>query len=98
MRMFEDASRLNFTLANDEHLSSHVFLGLATEKLGRDADAEKAYKIAINAKPKDTLALQGLITLCEKQRGTKIDVYHQAAIRLAEIYMGECVDLTHFHM
>jgi superkiller protein 3 len=67
----------------------NVFLGLALEKLGRYADAELAYKVAIESKPKGALAWQGLVSLYERQAGQKLDDYHQAVIHLGEIYMQE---------
>jgi superkiller protein 3 len=64
-----------------------VFLGLALEKQEKYEDAEKAYNFAAKIKPDDPLAWRGLVTLYEKQAGRKVDQYHVAALRLAEIYM-----------
>ena len=69
--------------------SSNVFLGRALEKLGQDKDSEEAYKIAIGIRDGDALAWQGLVGLYERQAGKKLDEYHDAAIRLAEIHMNE---------
>lgn len=71
--------------------SSNVFLGRALEKLDQNDDSEKAYIAAIGIKAKDALAWQGLVGLYEKQNGKKLDSYHDAAIRLAEIHMNEYV-------
>lgn len=70
-------------------IRSNVFLGLAYEKSGFHESSEQAYKLAIQSRPKEALAWQGLISLHEKQAGTKLDEYHQAAISLAEIYIQE---------
>lgn len=75
----------------DSAASSNVFLGRALEKLDQSEDSEEAYKIAIGIKDKDALAWQGLVGLYEKQAGKKLDNYHDAAIRLAEIHMNEYV-------
>lgn len=68
---------------------SNVFLGLAYEKSGLHEDSEKAYNLAIQSRPKEALAWQGLISLYEKQAGKKLDEYHQAASNLAGIYIQE---------
>lgn len=52
-------------------------------------DSEHAYKLAIQSRPKEALAWQGLISLYEKQAGKKLPEYHQATTDLAEIYMQE---------
>ena len=65
----------------------HVFLGLALEKQSESEASEAAYKSAINFKDKDTLAWQGLVSLYEKQASKKLDQYHDAALRLAIMYM-----------
>ena len=70
---------------------SNVFLGRALEKLDRNEGSEEAYIAAINIKDKDALAWQGLVGLYEKQAGKKLDEYHDAVIRLAEIHMNEYV-------
>ena len=70
-------------------VSSHVFLGRALEKLDQNEESEKAYEAAIGIKDQDSLAWQGLVGLYEKQNGRKLDVYHDAAVRLAEIHMNE---------
>lgn len=75
----------------DSAASSNVFLGRALEKLDQNEDSEEAYKTAIGIKDKDALAWQGLVGLYEKQAGKKLDDYHDAAIRLAEIHMNEYV-------
>jgi len=62
-------------------------LGLALEKQEKYEEAEKEYNVAAKSKPDDPLAWRGLITLFEKQAGKKVDQYHVAALRLAELYM-----------
>ena len=66
-----------------------MFLGRAFEKLNQNEESEEAYRIAIEVKDKDALAWQGLVSLYEKQADRKLDDYHNAAIRLAEIHMDE---------
>ncbi|KAF6241111.1 hypothetical protein HO173_000905 [Letharia columbiana] len=75
------------TDSNNYH--ANVFLGRALEKLDQNEDSEEAYKIAIGLKDKDALAWQGLVGLYDKQAGKKLDRYHDAATRLAEIHMNE---------
>lgn len=77
------------TDSNNYH--ANVFLGRALEKLDQNEDSEEAYKIAIGLKDKDALAWQGLVGLYDKQAGKKLDRYHDAATRLAEIHMNEYV-------
>ena len=72
-------------------ISSNVFLGRALEKLDQNEESEKAYEAAIGIKDQEPLAWQGLVGLYEKQKGRKLDCYHEAAIRLAEIHMNEYV-------
>ena len=75
----------------DPATSSNVFLGRALEKLDQNEGSEEAYNTAIGIKDKDALAWQGLVGLYEKQAGKKLDNYHNAAVRLAEIHMHEYV-------
>ena len=75
----------------DSAASSNVFLGRALEKLNWNEESEEAYRTAIGIKSKDALAWQGLVGLYEKQSGKKLDNYHDAAIRLAELHMNEYV-------
>lgn len=66
---------------------SNVFLGLALEKQNKHDESERAYNTAAKIKANDPLVWQGLITLYEKQADQKLEAYHNAALRLAEIYM-----------
>lgn len=63
-----------------------LFLGFAREKLGDFDAAEKAIERASHLKPQDAQAYKGLITLYEKQASLKLNQYHDAAYRLAELY------------
>ena len=77
--------------------NSNVFLGLAMEKLDRHDDAARAYQTAIAGKSNDPLAWQGLINLYEKQGQQKVDDYHRAALKLAELYMEAwAISIAHF--
>ena len=76
----------------DTAACSHVFLGRALEKLDHNDDSEEAYKVAVGTKKTDALAWQGLVGLYEKQAGRKLDDYHDAAVRLAEIHMEKYVE------
>ena len=67
-------------------------MGRAFEKLDQNKESEEAYKIAIGVKDRDPLAWQGLVGLYEKQADRKLDEYHDAAIRLAEIHTEEYVE------
>ena len=79
-------------------VSRNVFLGRALEKLDQNEESEKAYEVAIGIKDQDSLAWQGLVGLYEKQKGKKLDNYHDAAIRLAEIHMNEYVGRQFFYL
>ena len=57
------------------------------DKLDRHDDADRAYQTAIAGKCNEPLAWQGLINLYEKQGQQKVDYYHRAALKLAELYM-----------
>ncbi|KAL9005635.1 MAG: hypothetical protein Q9188_001591 [Gyalolechia gomerana] len=80
----EDATKV---LKEDpKNYHANVFLGLAFEKQGQNDESEKAYKAATSLKANDPLAWQGLISLYEQQGGRKLDDYHDAALRLANIF------------
>ena len=86
---YEDAiEHANSVLAADpRNYNANVFLGLAYEKQDQYEASERSYRAALKLKDKDPLAWQGLVTLYEKQAGTKLAEYHDAAIHLAEIFM-----------
>lgn len=66
---------------------AQVFLGLALEKQAEYDRSEIAYVTATKIKERDLLAWQGMVSLYEKQAGRKLDQYHDAALRVAELYM-----------
>ncbi|KAI9820883.1 MAG: Superkiller protein 3 [Thelocarpon impressellum] len=83
----EAATQAERVLAADpRNYHANVFLGLALDKQGRHAGAEKPYHTAADVKPKDPLAWQGLVNLYEQQGKSKLDDYGRAVIVLAEIY------------
>lgn len=63
-----------------------VFLGFALSKLDKYQDAEETYRLAIQVKPNEPQAWQGLIKLYEAQGNDKIEDYQVAALNLAIIY------------
>jgi superkiller protein 3 len=71
---------------DDKNHTACLFLGFAREKLGDLEGAEKALLRGAGVKPEDVQAYKGLVTLYEKQGSAKLDQYHDAAFRLAEIY------------
>ncbi|KIW69302.1 hypothetical protein PV04_05184 [Phialophora macrospora] len=71
---------------DDKNHTACLFLGFAREKLGDLEGAEKALLRGAAVKPEDVQAYKGLVTLYEKQGSAKLDQYHDAAFRLAEIY------------
>ena len=73
---------------------SNVFLGLALDKENEDEESEKAYNVAVRAKPSDPLVWQGLISLYEKQAYRKLGEYHDSALHLAGIYMEAYVVIS----
>ena len=74
---------ISFDAAN---YNAYVFLGLAYEKQDHSQTSEDAYRKAIQVKDEDILAWQGLVTLYEKQKGDRLDAYHDAALKLAELF------------
>lgn len=64
----------------------NVFLGLAQDKLNKNADAENAYLGATGVKYNDKPAWQGLISLYEKQGSYKLESYRKVVLRLGEIF------------
>lgn len=68
-------------------LNRNIFLGLALDQKNMLDKSEQAYRAAATFKPDEALAWQGLIALYEKQLAAKLEEYHQAAFRLAEIFM-----------
>lgn len=89
-RYQDAADEANKVLAIDpKNYHANVFIGLALDKQDENEGSEAAYNAATQIRPKDTLAWQGMITLFEKQAGRRLDVYHDAAVHLAAIYMEE---------
>ncbi|RHZ51919.1 SKI complex subunit tetratricopeptide repeat protein SKI3 [Aspergillus thermomutatus] len=87
-RDFEDAAEKAKAVVKQEPQNYHanVFLGLALDKLNKNEESERAYLAATRAKADDKTAWQGLINLYEKQGGFKLDAYHEAALRLGQIF------------
>lgn len=71
---------------DDQSHTALLFLGFAREKLGDLEAAEKAILKAAALKPEDLQSYKGLVTLYEKQGSAKLDQYHIAVLKLAEIY------------
>lgn len=76
----------NLLKQDDKNHTALLFLGFAREKLGDLDAAEKAICKAVTLKPEDVQAYKGLVTLYEKQGGAKLDQYHDAALKLGDIY------------
>lgn len=74
----------------------NVFLGLAYDKLNKNDESEQAYLAATRIKDGDRTAWQGLITLYEKQNNLKLDAWHVAALRLAQIFADAYVSTLLF--
>ncbi|KAL9602970.1 MAG: hypothetical protein Q9219_001495 [cf. Caloplaca sp. 3 TL-2023] len=70
-----------------DNYHANVFLGLAFEKQGQNAESATAYQAATSVKPNDPLAWQGLISLYEQQADQKLAAYHDAAVHLASLFM-----------
>ncbi|PMD42619.1 TPR-like protein [Hyaloscypha variabilis F] len=73
-------------LTDPKSYQASLFLGFASSKQKKNAEAEKAYESATRLKPSDPQAWQGLIQLYEQQGSGKLDLYQNAALKLAEIY------------
>ncbi|KAJ5970729.1 Tetratricopeptide-like helical [Penicillium vulpinum] len=80
----EKAKELVRNEPNNYH--ANVFLGLASDRLNKNIDAENAYFAATGINPDDKTAWQGLISLYEKQGGCNHDGYHKAVIALGKIF------------
>ncbi|KXL50247.1 MAG: hypothetical protein FE78DRAFT_103627 [Acidomyces sp. 'richmondensis'] len=63
-----------------------LFLGRALEKQGKLEDAEKSYVAAAKSKPEESQAWLGLCSVYERQGGKRVDEYHYAAVKAAEIF------------
>ena len=68
-------------------VSSLLFLGRASEKLGKVNDAEKAYRAATRVKPDDVTAWTGLSILYEAQGSARVKDYVDTSLEIAKIYM-----------
>ncbi|KXG46022.1 Tetratricopeptide-like helical [Penicillium griseofulvum] len=82
-----------------QNYHANVFLGLASDRLNKNNDAENAYSAATAINPDDKTAWQGLISLYEKQGGCTHDGYHKAVIALGKIFADNdekerCQDLV----
>lgn len=54
--------------------------------MNKAEEAEQAYLAATRIKDSDKTAWQGLVALYEKQGNYKLDAWHEAALRLAQIF------------
>ena len=66
-----------------------VFLGLALAKRDQLEASDDAYRVATQIKDSEVLAWQGLVSLYEKHSSRRLDQYHDAALRLAELYQEQ---------
>ncbi|RJE19868.1 hypothetical protein PHISCL_07785 [Aspergillus sclerotialis] len=85
---FETAAEKAADLVQQEPKNYHanVFLGLALDRLNKNADAEKAYLAATRVKDSDKTAWQGLVSLYQKQGSHKLDPYREAVLKLGQIH------------
>ncbi|KAI0409230.1 tetratricopeptide [Xylaria palmicola] len=77
---------------------AYVFRAFALDKKNQVELAEAAYETATSLRP-DPQAWQGLIKLYEKQGARSLEKYHNAALKLAEIFgaandMYKCQDVV----
>ncbi|CAG8300936.1 unnamed protein product [Penicillium salamii] len=98
---FRDAAEKAKALTRQEpqNYHAHVFLGLACEKLNNNDESENAYIAATRIKADDKTAWQGLLSLYDKQGGSRLDSYHQVVIQLGIILANNdererCQDLV----
>ncbi|CAG7918435.1 unnamed protein product [Penicillium olsonii] len=84
---YQDAAEKARTLAKQDPQNYHalVFLGLACEKLNKNDESENAYIAATRIKADDRTAWQGLLSLYDKQGGSRLDSYHQVVVNLGKI-------------
>ncbi|EPS26932.1 hypothetical protein PDE_01872 [Penicillium oxalicum 114-2] len=81
------ADKAKALVQNDpQNYHANVFLGLANDRLNEFAASEQAYLAATKIKQSDRTAWQGLINLYEKQGGSKLDAYHDAVLKLGQIF------------
>lgn len=63
-----------------------TFLAFALDKKNSLEEAEKTYETATKLRPNDHTAWQGLVKLYEGQAANKLAAYHNAALRLTQIF------------
>ncbi|TFB07263.1 Superkiller protein 3 [Trichoderma ghanense] len=89
----------DFLKKDPKHYQAHIFLGFALDQKNKLDEAEAVYEAAAKLRPEDAPAWQGLIKLYEKQGAKKLQEYHRAAVRLAQVFhkaeeMYKCQDVV----
>lgn len=75
-------------LASDpQNYFAKLFLGRALEKQGKLEEAASTYRSAADAKPDDSQAWQGLLSVYKAEGSRKVDEYREAAVKVAEIFI-----------
>lgn len=72
----------------------YIYLAFAFGKQDNPQEAENAYLAATRINANDKQAWQGLVTLYEKAGDSKLDEWHDAALRLAQMFADSYVFLS----
>ncbi|CAK1365920.1 unnamed protein product [Cercospora beticola] len=79
----------NSVLCSDpQNHFARLFLGRALEKQGKYDEAASIYHSAAKAKPDDSQAWQGLVSVYKAQGSKKVDDYREAAVKVAEHFIN----------
>lgn len=76
----------DFLQKEPRNYNALTFLAYALDKKDNLEDAEKTYDTATKLRPNDHTAWQGLVKLYERQGANKLAAYHNAAVRLTQIF------------
>ncbi|KAH6606172.1 superkiller 3 [Trichoderma cornu-damae] len=85
---FDDAidKARDFLKKEPKSYQGHIFLAFALDKKNNPDEAENVYQSAIQLRPQDAQAWQGLVQLYEKQATKKLGQYQEAVVNLAPIF------------
>lgn len=70
--------------ADPQNYFAKLFLGRALEKQSKYDEAANTYQSAAKAKPDDSQAWQGLVSVYKAQGPKRVDEYRDAAVKIAE--------------
>ncbi|KAM3417777.1 hypothetical protein BST61_g6006 [Cercospora zeina] len=74
--------------ADPQNHFARLFVGRALEKQGKFDEAASTYQSAAKAKPDDSQAWQGLVSVYKAQGSKRVDEYREAAVKVAEHFVN----------